>query len=78
MKRMNLAVIILFLAGCSTAPSEDTIETAVVYTQAAQPTEIHTDVPQPDTPEPTQPPEPTDTPAPTNTTEPTIAPTSLP
>jgi len=75
---MNLALIILFLAGCSTAPSTDAIETAVVNTQAAQPTEIHTDIPQPETPEPTQPPEPTDPPAPTNTTEPTIAPTSLP
>jgi len=77
-KRMNLALIILFLAGCSTAPSTDAVETAVVNTQAAQPTEIETVVPQPDTPEPTQTPEPTDPPAPTNTTEPTSAPTSLP
>jgi len=56
MKRMNLALIILFLAGCSTAPSTDAVETAVVNTQAAQPTEKNTDIPQPDTPEPTQPP----------------------
>jgi len=76
--RMNLALIIIFLAGCSKAPSEETIETAVVFTQAAQPTEKHTDIPHTETPAPTQTPEPTITPAPTNTTEPTIAPTSLP
>ena len=30
MKRMNLALIVIFLAGCAKAPSEDTIET--IYT----------------------------------------------
>jgi WD40 repeat protein len=48
----------MFLAGCSKAPSEDAIETAIVYTQAAQPTEIHTDIPHPETPAPSQTPRP--------------------
>ena len=52
MKRMNFALIVLFLAGCSKAPSEDAIETAIGYTQAAQPTEKHTDIPHPETPTP--------------------------
>jgi hypothetical protein len=75
---MNLALIVLFLASCSKAPSEDAIETAIAKTQAAQPTEKPTDIPHTETPTPTQTPEPTNTPAPTNTTEPTITPTSLP
>jgi WD40 repeat protein len=57
-KRLNLVLMVLFLAGCSKAPSEDAIETAVVNTQAAQPTEIHTDVPQPETPVPSETPRP--------------------
>ncbi len=64
MKSMNLALIILFLAGCSKAPSEVTIETAIVYTQAAQPTVKHTDIPLPETPAPSQTPRPAATTAP--------------
>ncbi len=64
MKRMNLALIFLFLAGCSTAPSEDAIETAIVYTQAVQPTVKHTDIPHTETPAPTQTPRPAHTTAP--------------
>jgi hypothetical protein len=51
---MNFALIVLFLAGCSKAPPEDIIETAIVYTQAAQPTEKHTDMPHPETRTPSQ------------------------
>ena len=58
MKRVNLALIVLFLAGCSKAPSEDAIVTAIGYTQAAQPTEIHTDIPKPETPAPSETPRP--------------------
>ena len=73
MKRMNLALIVIFLAGCSKAPSEDAIETAIVFTLAAQPTEKYTDIPQPETPTATQ------TPRPAATTEPlltSLSPTS--
>ncbi|MFC2053133.1 hypothetical protein ACFLV7_02375 [Chloroflexota bacterium] len=75
---MNLVLIVIFLAACSSEPSENAIETAIAGTQAAQPTEKHTDIPPTETPPPTQTPEPTYSPAPTNTTEPPIAPTSLP
>jgi len=57
-KRMNLTLIVIFLAGCSKAPSEEIIETAIVYTQAAQPTEMHTDIPKPETPAPSETPRP--------------------
>jgi len=77
-KRINLALIFLFLAGCAKAPSEDVIETAIGYTQAAQPTEIHTDIPHTETPAPSETPRPAATTAPvltglspTNPTAPT-------
>jgi len=63
-KRMNLALIVIFLAGCSKAPSEEIIETAIGYTQAAQPTVKHTDIPLPETPTPSQTPRPAATTAP--------------
>jgi len=72
-KRMNLALIILFLAGCSKAPSENSIETAIGYTQAAQLTEKYTDIPQPETPSPSQTPRPAPTTAPVLTS---LSPTS--
>ncbi len=71
MKRMILALIVIFLAGCSKAPSEDIIETAIGYTQAAQPTEKHTDTSHPETPTPSQTPRPATSPkAPTRTSAP--------
>ena len=73
MKRMNLALIIIFLAGCAKAPSEDTIETAIGYTQAAQHTEKHTDIPHTETPTPSQTPRPTPTTSPLLTS---LSPTS--
>ncbi|MGB2909974.1 MAG: hypothetical protein WBB55_05280 [Anaerolineales bacterium] len=70
---MNLALIIIFLAGCAKAPSEDTIETAIGYTQAAQHTEKHTYIPQPETLTPSQTPRPAPSTAPLLTS---LSPTS--
>jgi hypothetical protein len=53
-KRMNLVLIVLFLAGCAKEPSEDAIETVIGKTQAVQPTETSTDTPHPETPIPSE------------------------
>jgi hypothetical protein len=62
-----LPLMSLFLTACSGTPTPDveaTVQTAIMATQAAQPTE--TPIPKP-TDTPTSPPEPTDTPMPTKT-----------
>jgi hypothetical protein len=61
MKRVLTVFLIMMLPACVTVPSEETIDTAIYQTQAAQPS---TDTPVPtETPLPTA----TDTPAPTET-----------
>jgi hypothetical protein len=76
MKKLLCILFTFTLVACSSAPSANSVETAIAQTQSAQPT--ITDTPEPPTPTITLTPLPSDTPLPTSTFTPKSTYTSRP
>jgi hypothetical protein len=72
-----ISVLLIIITGCSSAPSEDVIQTAIAQTSAAQAVTEET-VESTSEPEPTNTVRPTNTSRPTNTARPTNTPTIEP